>query len=97
MAVFLQVFLLMLPNKRKVIRTNTRYYSSFVCRTIQLFGELVLFSSALTIQARVRFASTAEPSPAWANAAGRAEAVEGADAMIVKAKLQTNHLEMFYF
>ncbi|MCJ2020806.1 hypothetical protein MKK84_25850 [Methylobacterium sp. E-065] len=97
MAVFLQMFLMILPNKRNVIRLNTRYASSFVCKTIQLFEELVLFSSALTIQARVRFASAAEPSQAWANAAGRAEAVEGADAMIVKVKLQTNNLEMFYF
>jgi hypothetical protein len=51
----------------------------------------------LAIQARVRFVSAAQPYQAWANAAGRAEAVESDDATIVEAKLQMNPLEMFYF
>ena len=95
MVVFLQVFLQLLSNKRNVIRTNTRSSGDFFVEKFNCSGDCFCLSRTLTIQARVRFA--AEPSQAPANAAGRAETVEGADATIVKAKLQTNHLEMFYF
>ena len=94
MAVFLQVFLQLLPNKRNVIRTSTRLVGGFVCRKIQSFR--VLFVSFQGVdhpgegQVRGRGAGLGE-------CRGLAEAVEDADTTIVKAKIQMIRLEMFYF
>lgn len=97
MAVFLQVFLQSLPNKRNVIRTNTRFFSGFVCRKIQLFRGLFLSFQGVDHPGAGQVRVRGRVVSGLGECRGLAEAVEDADATIVKAKIQMSHLEMFYF